>query len=229
MRYRTLLLDADGTLFDFEKAQAKALESALGSHGLPFNDEILSLYSRINTECWEAYEQGRMEKDVLLVERFRRLFAALHTAADPVAVRLSYHNELGKGAYLIDGAYELCRELKTTHALYIITNGVAQTQHSRFCASGLAQMTDGIFISEEIGYPKPQKEYFDYVSAHIPGFEKSRALIVGDSLTADMQGGLLAGIDTCWFNPKKKKKPANLPVTYEIHRLPELLKIARSH
>lgn len=221
-------MDADETLLDFKKAEAQGLEHALRRHQLPFDEEILALYSGINKRCWEEFEQGMFDKNTLLVERFRRLFAALAITADPDAVRRTYHEELGKGGFLIEHAYEVCEELQKTHDLYIVTNGVAATQYSRFARSGLDRLVKGIFVSEEVGVPKPQKEYFDYVFAQIPGFQKKSALMVGDSLTADIRGGINAGLDTCWYNPGKKPVPADLKITYEIHDIRELLDIAGS-
>lgn len=226
MRYRTLFLDADETLLDFKKAEAQGLECALRRHQLPFDEEILALYSGINKRCWEEFEQGKFDKETLLVERFRRLFAALAVTADPDTVRRTYHEELGKGGFLIEHAYEVCEELGKTHDLYIVTNGVASTQYSRFARSGLDRLVKGIFVSEEVGVPKPQKEYFDYVFAQIPGFQREGALMVGDSLTADIQGGINAGLDTCWYNPGRKPVPAGLKITYEIHDIRELPDVA---
>ena len=140
MKYQTLFLDADETLLDFKRAEAQGLENALRRHQLPFSKEILALYSGINKKCWEEFEQGVFDKDTLLVERFRRLFRALDITADPDAVRLTYHEELGKGGFLIEHADEVCRKLKETHDLYIVTNGVAATQYSRFAISGLDKL-----------------------------------------------------------------------------------------
>ena len=217
-----MFLDADETLLDFKKAEAQGLKAALRRHKLPFNAEIVALYSKINKGCWEEFEQGLLDKETLLVERFRRLFAALDITADPHAVRLSYHEELGKGGFLIEHAYEVCEELRKTHDLYIVTNGVAATQYSRFALSGLDKLVKGIFVSEEIGIPKPQKGYFDYVFAQIPGFRKENALMVGDSLTADIRGGIQAGLATCWYNPQGKAGSPDIKADYEIRNLEEL-------
>ncbi len=220
MGYRILLLDNDGTLMDFKKAEAQGIENTLRLHGLPFDEEILALYSGINKRCWEEFEQGLMDKDKLLTERFRRFLGQLgNTSVDPNSLRAVYHEELGKGAYLTDGALELCRELGKTHELYIVTNGVSSTQYRRFAISGLDQVVNGIFVSEDIGCPKPQSAYFEHVFAQIPGFRREDALIVGDSLTADIQGGIRAGIDTCWYNPDGLTGPEGLNITYEISDL----------
>ncbi|MDO4343476.1 MAG: YjjG family noncanonical pyrimidine nucleotidase [Eubacteriales bacterium] len=227
MKYDTLLLDADGTLLDFEKAEARGLEAALKLHQIPFDNRILAVYSRINKSCWEEFEQGLMTKETLLVERFRRLFKTLGiTGADPQKVRLTYNEELSKGAYLIDGAFEVCQKLSKTHNLYIVTNGVSYTQRRRLGDSGLNRLVKGVFISEDIGFQKPRREYFEAVFSEIPGFDRTKALLVGDSLSADIQGGINAGIDTCWYNPWRIARPADMKITYEIHAISELSKIA---
>lgn len=223
MSYRFLLLDADGTLLDFKKAEAQGIKNALRIHQLPYSDAILSAYSRINITCWQEYERGLIDRDTLLTERFRRLFAHLGWTADAKAMQDTYHEELGKGAYLLEDAYDVCERLRTFCELYIVTNGVAATQHSRMKKSGLDRLVRQVFISEEIGFPKPQREYFERVFAQIPGFKKEEALIVGDSLTADIQGGINAGIATCWFNPDRHPRPDGMRIDLEIRRLRELI------
>lgn len=226
MSYQILLLDADGTLLDFQRAEAQALEETFHQHGLYFDETVLSDYSKINKTCWEEFEQGLLDKKTLLIERFRRLFETYGIAKDPTVVRLTYQEELGKGAFLIPDALSVCRTLSRTHDLYIVTNGVAATQYSRFRDSGLTPLMKGLFISEEIGYQKPQKEFFDYVLEHIVRKEGDHILMVGDSLSADMKGGILAGLDTCWYNPSGIKRPSDMDITYEIQDIRELLTIA---
>ncbi len=226
MKYRFLLLDADGTLLDFKKAEACGLEATFLRHRLPFHKEILSDYSRINQACWEEFEQGKIDKTTLLSERFRRLFEKYGIEADIEEVRKTYQYELSLGSYLLDHAYEVCKELAASYQLYIVTNGVASTQYRRLKDCGLAQLVDGIFISEEIGFQKPQKEFFTSVFEKIDGFEPDKALMIGDSLSADMEGGIRAGIDTCWYHPGEKPDPLPLPVTYtisDIRKLKEIL------
>lgn len=225
MKYQILLLDADGTLLDFQKAEARGLEAAFSHYHLPFDENMLADYSAINKKCWEEFEQGLLDKKSLLVERFRRLFEKKSIHADPNAVRVTYQYELSLGSYLIEHAYEVCEELSKTHDLYIVTNGVASTQHRRLRESGLDKLMKGIFISEEIGCQKPQKEFFHYAFRHIPGFRRESALMIGDSLSADIQGGINAGVDTCWYNPFSKENTGNRNITYEIRDIRELLTI----
>lgn len=226
MKYNILLLDADETLLDFHKAEAQALESAFFIQHLPYNEDILKLYSTVNKKCWEEFEQGVLTKQQLLIERFRRLFALLPITADAESLRQIYQEELGKGAFLINGAYEVCRKLSLQCSLYIITNGVSAIQYSRLSKSGLDKLVKDIFVSEEIGFQKPQKAYFDEVFRRLGNPSRDKILLVGDSLSADIRGGIDAGIDTCWYNPHGKEKPADMEITYvldDIKKLPELV------
>lgn len=230
MKYRILLLDADETLLDFHKAEAQGFQSALTIHNLPYSEEILALYSSINKKCWEEFERGLLTKPQLLAERFRRLFAAMQIDADAETVRKTYQEELGKGAFLIEGADEVCRELSKVCDLYIVTNGVSATQYSRFSRSGLDAFVKDIFVSEEIGFQKPQKAYFAEVFRRIGNPSKSGILLVGDSLSADIRGGIDAGIDTCWYNPRGLDVPEDMSITYvidDIRKLPEIVKEAQ--
>ncbi len=226
MKYNILLLDADETLLDFHLAEEQGLRSAFSIHHLPYNEDILKLYSSVNKKCWEEFEQGLLTKPQLLIERFRRLFALLPIEADAEKVRRTYQEELGKGAFLIDGAKDVCRELSQYCKLYIVTNGVSSIQHSRLSKSGLDVLVNDIFVSEEIGFQKPQKAYFDEVFRRLGNPAREEILLVGDSLSADIRGGIDAGINTCWYNPHGKEKPTDMEITYiidDIKKLPELV------
>lgn len=226
MSYQTLLLDADGTLLDFLKAEACALEKTFRQHQLYFDETILKDYSMINDKCWKEFEQGLLSKETLLVERFQRLFDKYNFSADANAVRRTYQYELSLGAYLIENAYETCEELAKHCDLYIVTNGVTSTQRRRLADCGLDKLIRDVFISEEIGAQKPKKEFFDYVFAHIPGFKRENTLMVGDSLSADIKGGISANLDTCWYNPNGIAKPEDMEITYIIHDIRDLIKLA---
>ena len=150
------------------------------------------------------------------------MFLELGLDIDGMAFEADYQPALGRGAFLIDGAYELCRALKKDFRLYIVTNGVSSTQYSRLSATGLDRLMADIFVSEDAGAQKPQKDFFDYIAARIPDYDPGEALVVGDSLTSDIQGGINAGIDTCWYNPDREKNLLDIHADYEIHTLEEL-------
>ena len=205
--YTTLLLDMDGTFVDFEAAQRNAFDTAMRAHGYPAGEAEYALYEKINHGLWEAFERGEIDKPTLLSTRFARLFEALGAEGDGAAFELEYQALLGEGAQLMEGAEEMLSLLAEKYRLYVVTNGVERTQRNRLRMSGIDRFMLELFISESVGWQKPQKEFFDFCFARIPEKDRSRMLIVGDSLTSDIQGGFNAGIDTCWFNPKGKSRP----------------------
>lgn len=227
MRYTTLLLDADDTLLDFQKTEARALEETFFRYGLPFNEEIRTMYHTINHNLWEAFERGDISKQQILDRRFRNTFRQMGVKDELSGFEEEFQLALGRGGYLLPEAMEVCQELSQSCRLYIVTNGVAATQNSRLDSSGLRRYLSDVFISESTGYQKPQKEYFDYVFARIPDFDPETALMIGDSLTSDMRGGENAGLDTCWYNPTGKPNYAGIRITYEIKELRELIPIVQ--
>ena len=201
MLYSVILFDADETLFDFRTAETNALRTVFARYGLPTDGEFVDAYHRINDGLWQQYNSGKIPKDEITRERFTRLFAEFDVPLDGVEFNERYLDCLALHGELFPGAKELCARL--FHAgmrQYIITNGVARVQQSRFARSGLAPYFGGVFVSEEIGVGKPRKKYFDTVLSRIGVEDKRQALVVGDSLRADIQGGMNAGLDTCWCN-----------------------------
>lgn len=225
MRYSIILFDADDTIFDFHRACHYALDVIFPKYGLPNTLESHETYMRINQNAWNEFEQGILTKEQLKYQRFRRLLDFWEREGDAVQMSEDYMDALGEGAFLIDGAMETCRALSQERRLYFVTNGVERVQRSRLSHSPIREFFTDIFVSETVGIPKPHREYFDFVFSHIPDFDLEKAIIVGDSLTSDMAGGVTAGLDTCWYNPKGLPRQENLPLTYEIRRLPELLDI----
>ena len=224
--YKFILFDADNTLFDFTRSEREAVAETLRDFGLIPTDSVIDDYSRINQSLWEKLERGETEKQRLRVERFELLFEKegydLSKAQDASD---RYSERLSTKAYLIDGAREILEDLAPCAELYIVTNGIKKIQESRFAASGLGRFIRASFISEEMGFEKPDARFFDEVERCIPGFARADALVVGDSLTSDIRGGINAGIDTCWFNPKHKPMPKNMSINYVIGSLSELKNI----
>lgn len=221
-RYKALLMDVDGTLLDFDRAEAVAFTKVLEKYGFNPEERLIQEYHKINQECWEAFEIGQMERDRVLTVRFERFFGRHGRSVSGGEAEEAYRVWLGEGAYLMEGAVEILDYLKERYPLYVVTNGVGATQRKRLKASGLAPYFRDIFISEEAGSQKPQKEFFEYCFARIAEAEPEEMMVIGDSLTSDIQGGVNAGTDTCWFNPQGKENRKALPVTREIRRLSEL-------
>lgn len=224
-KYSFLLFDADNTLLDFDENERTSLTDTFRVFGIPFDEDTIRLYHGINLMYWKMLSEKKISKEELLIKRFATLFERIGVDADPVATENHYRTLLGKGCQVVPGALEVCRKLRNDYRLYVITNGVASTQHSRLEGSGVAALMDGIFISDEIGYDKPDVRFFEHVQKSIPGFEKDKALVIGDSLFSDIRGGVDFGLDTCYLNVYNEKNTSEIKPTYEIQDIVELLKL----
>ncbi len=223
MKYTWLLFDADDTLFDFPKAESNALRWTFEQLRLPYFSGYAQIYKRCNQLVWEKFERGEVTSVELRTLRFRLLFDELGLTADPETVSPVYLQNLALGSDLLEGAGELMRALEGHFRLALVTNGLADVQRPRLARSALRDSFAHVFISEEMGVAKPESGFFDLVFRALGGPPKSEVLIIGDSLTSDMAGGINYGIDTCWYNPKGK--PTGLPVTCQVQHLSEILKI----
>ena len=223
-RTKTLLLDADGTLFDFEKSEYAALEKAFEELSIPFDSSVHGIYHRNNDACWKALERGEISRDELKVRRFRDTFAELGVDMDPQRATEVYERALGSFAFPFDGAMEACRRLSKKYALYIVTNGLKNVQTSRMLQTPLPEIVKGFYISEDVGYAKPAPEYFDRFFADHPECKRCETVIVGDSLSSDILGGNNAGIRTCWVNRKGESRPEDLRIDLEISNITNLEK-----
>lgn len=224
MRYDTVLFDADGTLLDFLKSEHEALSEALFELGAKPDDAMIRRYSEINDGLWRMLEKGEITKPQLMVRRFELLAEEYGLSIDPVTLGERYVKALSGKGYCIAGAHELCRRLYGKVRMYIVTNGTEWIQRGRWAVSGLDGYFDGLFISDLVGYTKPDVRFFEAVEREIPQFCRERTLIVGDSLSSDMKGGINFGIDTCWFCPGEKQAPEEIAsrLTYRIGTLEEL-------
>lgn len=226
MRYDVILWDADDTLLDFQRSEASALERAFAEFDLPLTEEIRRGYLEINHGLWKALERGEVTKQQVLDQRFQRTFHLFGlNAPHDGSFERTYQRMLGEGAFLLPDAESVLRALSGRCRQAIVTNGVTATQRNRLRLCGLDRIMDDVFISEQLGAAKPQRAFFDAVFDRLGRPPRERVLIVGDSLTSDMHGGEVAGIDRCWFNPHGVENTSGVEVTWEIRRLPELLAI----
>jgi 2-haloacid dehalogenase len=221
MKYTSLFLDLDNTLLDFNKAEYYAAKKLFEKYGLPCDDEAIKTYSEINHSFWKRFESGEIKKDEIYENRFKAFCERFGKTADTAQMSKDYFINLSEGAYTVEGTFDVLDYLKAKdYKLYATTNGMSLTQYKRIEKSGLGPYFDKVFVSEDAGHQKPEKEYFEYVLKNIPEKDKSKILIVGDSQSSDILGGINIGIDTCWLNPEKivgKYIP-----NYEIRNLFEL-------
>lgn len=226
MKYSHLLFDADDTLFDFPKADDQAFSIMCRLHQVPDTQETRDLYHRINQELWSAFDRREVSKDFVTLERYVRFFRALGLDRDAARANRDYLKALGRCNVPLPHAEAVCRELvRRGHKLYIVTNAVASVQRSRLERSVLAELITGAFISEDAGAAKPDKAYFDYALARIPGAGAENCLVIGDSLATDIRGANNAGLPCCWFNPHGKARQGDITIDYEITDLRQLLDI----
>ena len=221
----TLLFDLDNTLFDFNQAERIAVGKTLQHFHIEPKEAVLKRYSELNQMQWKLLEQGKISREEVKLHRFQLLFAELGTDAPADEAALMYETLLAYGHYFMDGAEELLETLYGKYQMYLVTNGTLSVQKGRLKSAGISRYFGDIFISEELGYNKPSVEYFDCCFSKIPDFHKETAVIIGDSLTSDIQGGINAGIRTIWFNPHHEKAADIIP-DYEfdkLYKLPELL------
>lgn len=227
MHYKLLLFDLDGTLFDYKKAQEHAFGNTFASK-IKKKDELKvlhKLYEEINDQVWDEFQENKLSAEQLRVERFIRLLEQSQIEFDPIKVSKAYTNNLSRCSFMLDGALDLVSELVGKFELALITNGLSDVQRNRLANSELEQYFSHIFISEEIGYPKPHPGIFEYVLTKVNGIDKRETLIIGDSINSDILGGNNFGIDTCWFNPKNLPKPVDVLPSYTIKSYEELKEI----
>ncbi len=224
MRYQWLLFDADGTLFDYSRAEDTALVQNFALHTLAFQPDYQLRYREINHQFWLRFEQKQVTANELRIGRFRQLFIELDIAYDAEAFANTYLDQLAQQAHLIEGAAELIQTLNGRYHLALITNGLADVQYPRLARSGLESYFSAVVVSDEVGVAKPNPGIFDVAFERMNQPAKNEVLIIGDSLSSDITGGITYGIDTCWYNPNGQS--SDLPITHKIktlHQLNEIL------
>lgn len=226
--YNILFIDLDDTILDFKKAENVALRKTLEAFGLIPTEEVCARYSAINQLHWERMERKEIDRNQVLLGRFEMLFDEYGIAADARTVSQKYTENLGVGHYFLPGAEEAVKALSKKYRLFLTSNGTTHVQKSRLASADIEKYFEDVFISQQIGVNKPDKGFFDGCFARIRDLDLSKTMIVGDSLTSDILGGINAGIATCWVNPKGKKARADICPDYEIESLAKLEELLES-
>ncbi|HGG0418092.1 TPA: YjjG family noncanonical pyrimidine nucleotidase [Clostridium sporogenes] len=226
MNYNIIIFDADETLFDFKKSEKDAFKNAMLEFNIKYDENHhLKVYKDINTVIWKELENGLITQKELKIERFKRLSNKLNIKFNEYNFAKSYMKHLSHASFLYDDSINLIESLHKNYRLSIVTNGLKDVQNNRIRKSIIGKYFEDIVISEEIQVSKPNPKIFEHALNNMKHTDKSNVLMVGDSLTSDIQGGINFGIDTCWFNPNKIMNETGIKPTYEIFNLMELKNI----
>ena len=220
-----IFFDLDETLLDFKRAEKEAVAFALSNFGIEPTEKTLLRYSKINLSQWKLLEQGKITLPEVKIGRFELLFKELSSDASAKAAAEFYEKNLAEGAYPLFGAEDTLKALQSGFRLFLVSNGTAEVQERRLEKTGFGKYFEKIFVSEEIGFFKPDKRYFESCFAAIDGFEKEKAVMVGDRLTSDVLGGKNAGIRTVWLNRYGEKNETEIVPDYEISDISDLPKL----
>ena len=220
--FEYLFLDLDDTILDFHKAERIAIAKTIREFGVEPTEAVISRYHVINKWHWEQLELGKMARAEVLENRFAMLFSELGTEVDKTACARSYERHLAQGHWFLPGAEEAVEALSKKYRLFLASNGTASVQKGRMTSANLSRFFERSFVSQELGHNKPSRAYFEAAFAQIPGFNREKCLMVGDSLTSDVKGGINAGIKTCWVNPTHASGREDIRPDYEIEYLSQL-------
>lgn len=226
MSYKIILIDIDDTLLDFQKSEEIAIKKTIEQHGLIATEELIKLYKSINLKHWKMFERGEIEREALLISRFKEFFEPLNIKETNYSkINEQYFDNLASNPIEIEGAEQFLQTLSKQYKIYAVTNGVKRVQTKRLSLVSIKKYFEKIYISEEVGYQKPNVEFFNYVFNDLNINNKKEVLIIGDSLTSDIQGGINAGIDTMWYNPKNIE--SDLKYNYVINKYDDFFKIIK--
>jgi len=223
MKYELIIFDADETLFDFKKSEKAALENTMRDFQFEYKEEThLESYMAINSKVWKELEQGLITQSELNLLRFQRFLNHFELEQDVHKFANTYIRHLSQASFLYEESPRLIRELNKNHRLVILSNGLKAVQENRLKKSSIAEYFEDIIISEDVGLAKPDPKIFALVFSRLKHNNKKTSLIVGDSLTSDIRGGISFGIDTCWLNAAAAENQSEIKPTFEINHLNEL-------
>ena len=219
---KAVLMDIDDTLLDFGKCAEQAMRVGFAEWGLPFGDSTYRTFTPINDGLWRMIERGELTTQQLLAFRWNRIFDALGIRADGAAFEQRFLDLLYETAIPVDGAADICRYLKEKYILCAASNAFHDQQLNRLKMAGLLPFFDHVFVSESLGYRKPETAFFDTCRALLPGVAADECVMIGDSLTADISGGKAAGMKTIWYNHTRRPVPEHCEADQIVESLSEL-------
>ncbi|MEC9485347.1 MAG: YjjG family noncanonical pyrimidine nucleotidase [Candidatus Izemoplasma sp.] len=224
MKYNVILFDADGTLFDFHKAEEIAFQKAIENinTAISFTD-LFNTYLEENHKIWRELERGQITQEKLKIERFERFIDKSGISADAQTLANTFMSTLSETSILYEDALNIVKQISHQNTVAIITNGLKEVQGKRVRNSVLKSYVKTTVISDELGIQKPDPRIIDHTLDLLGHKTKNDVVIIGDSLTSDIQGGINAGIDTIWYNPTNKENHQNISPTYTIKTLSQLL------
>ena len=223
MNYDKLLFDADATLYDFKVAEKQAFMLTMENHGFDCSVRCYELYSKINDDMWKRLERKEIGKAELRVERFASYAAATHQPMDAEQISMEYTNNLAEMGILFDDAMAVIQTVSQKIECSIASNGIGYVQRRRFAKSGIEPYFKHLFISEELQAEKPDPKFFKRVEEVLEIHDPKRILFVGDSLSADIKGGVMAGWTTVWYNPDHLENLSEYQPDYEIDSLSQVI------
>ena len=221
-RIKNILFDLDDTIYDFGAAEEHALAKLLRDIGVEPTEERMQLYSGINLSYWKRLELGEVSRAQVKVGRFETFFQEIHVEFSAERADEIYRMYLSQGHFFMPGAEEMLQDLWRDYRLFLVTNGTTTVQKGRIASGQIEKYFEKIFISEMIGHNKPSTEFFTYCFSQMGEFSKDETIIIGDSLTSDIKGGINAGITTMWFNVRGERNQTDISPDYEIHKLSEV-------
>lgn len=222
---KIVLLDLDNTLIDFNECARHSIINSFKKHGFTYTEEVFKTFITENVKIWKRLEKGEITKAYLRANRWNIILEKLGIDYDGTIIEEEFENGVAQGAYAVEGAYELLDYLYPKYELFIVSNGFRFVQESRLKIGDFRKYFKDIFLSEDIGIQKPAKEFFDYCFDKLEMPPKEDVILIGDSLSADIIGGLNYGIDSVWFNKNGEKLPCDIKPTYIVHKLKDIEKI----
>ena len=219
---KAIFLDIDDTIFDFSQCAHRAFGDACAAVKITPTEDVWQTFCRIDVSLWKAQKEGRLTVAEVVQFRAEHFAKAVNVLGQASAFQQAFQRALSVQTALVPGADHVLRSLSGSFPLFAASNGILQMQLSRLKSAGLFSYFSDVFVSDEIGFEKPDRRFFSKCLHRIHSCPEE-VLMVGDSLQADIAGGAKSGLKTCWLNRKKKPNPSGMIPDYEIRGLPELL------